>query len=82
VQTRLPPFRSIPVNDAALGGLIDRGDHGTNIFWVRLGAGSRNAFLHLAQAREDAAVAESAGGRLSGAFGSGACVSHFELENL
>lgn len=66
------------MNDAALGGLIDRGDHRLNIFGFGFCSGAGNGFLHFAQAGQDTAIAERADAGLAGAFGSGFRVSHWK----
>jgi hypothetical protein len=66
------------MNNAALGGLIDRGNHRLNILRFRLPLGAGNAFLHFPQAGQDAAIAERANAGLAGAFGSGFRVSHWK----
>jgi hypothetical protein len=66
------------MDNAALGSLIDRRDHRLDILGFRLGGGAGKAFLHFAQAGQDAAVAERADASLAGAFGSGFRVSHWK----
>lgn len=76
IQPRFATLRSIPMNNAALSGLIDRGDHRMHLFGLGFCSCDRNAFLHFAQTRQDTAVAKRADGRLTGAFGSRFRVGH------
>src|ERR1700681_439605 len=78
VQAHFTALRSILVNDAALGRLIDGGNHGLHVVRRRFRPTARNAFLHLAQPSKDTSVAKRTHCRLTSAFGGGFCVSHWK----
>jgi len=63
------------MDDAAFRRFIDRRNQGTDALRVLLLRTSYR-FVHLAQAREHAAVAERAHRRLASAFRGGFCISH------
>lgn|GEM_PF-5879750 len=81
VQAGLSAFGGIPVDDAALGCLINGRDHCPHIFRFRFRTGARDAFLHFAQARQDASVAQGAHSCLTSAFGGGFCIGHWKTKN-
>ena len=63
------------MDDAALSCFVDGRDELADLFrvWYRRGAGT---FLHSAEARQDAAIAEGTARHLAGTFGGGFCISH------
>ena len=81
VQAGLSAIGGIPVDDAALGCFIDGRDHCPHIFRFRFGAGTGDAFLHLAQARQDTSIAQGAHSCLTSAFGGGFCIGHWKTKN-
>jgi len=80
VQTRFASLRGVPVDNAAFGRLIDRGNKSTHV--VRIGLGRTTcALLHAAQPRDRAAIAKCSAHILASAFGGGLGVGH-DLEKL
>jgi hypothetical protein len=77
-QARFAALRSILVNDAAFGCLIDGRDHCLHVLHCRFRGCARNAFLYLAQASKDTSIAERAHCCLTSALGGRFCVSHWE----
>ena len=80
VQARFASLRGVPMDDAAFGRLIDRGNKSTHVVRIGLGRAPR-ALLHAAQARDRAAIAKCSAHILAGAFGGGFGVGH-DLEKL
>ena len=81
VQAGFTAIRSILMNDAPFGCLIDSGDHRLHILRLRFRVRNRKAFLHFAQASQDTSITEGTHGRLTSALGGGFCVSHLEKED-
>lgn len=80
VQARFASLRGVPMDNAAFGGLIDRGNKSTHV--VRIGLGRATcALLHAAQARDRAAIAKCSAHILASAFSRGFGVGH-DLEKL
>jgi hypothetical protein len=80
VQARFASLRGVPMDNAAFGRLIDRGNKSTHVVRIGLDRTTR-ALLHAAQTRDRAAIAKCSAHILAGAFGSGFGVGH-DLEKL
>jgi hypothetical protein len=73
IQSRFATIGGVPVNDAALRGLIERRDQPAHLVFICSGVGS---LLKSAELRQDAAVAQRPLRVLSGAFRGGFCIGH------
>jgi hypothetical protein len=68
VQFGLAPISGVPVNNAALGGLIYRRDKGTNLTRIRL-FGRAGTLVRGTQMRDNATISKRSTESLSGALG-------------